>query len=111
VAAFTLWLLTGFTYSEKRYWLKLAFLGSAASFIAYHYMVLLAVSAKVRVAVLPLFYLVGESSPLYLDMGQVVAIATAVAFRSEIARALRPPEKRASAGTSPRTALGTRRTP
>lgn len=104
VAALTLWLVTGLTYSDKRYWLKLAFLGSAVAFLGYHYMTLLAVSARVRVVVLPLFYLVGEPSPLYLDLGQVVAIVTAAAFRRELAGLVGRPGARVSGGTSPRTA-------
>lgn len=97
VTALTLWLAAGFLYSNKRYYLKLAFLGSAASFITYHYMTLLAVSMVTSVRLLPLFYLIGNHSPLYVDLGQVVALATAVAFRREIARFF-------SGGTSPRIA-------
>jgi len=97
LVALALWLATGFLYSDKRYYLKLAFLGSAISFIAYHYMVLFFVSGVTRVTLLPLFYLVGDPSPLFLDLGQVVALATAAAFRRELSRLL-------SGGTSPRTA-------
>lgn len=97
VAALALWLVTGFLFSDERYYLKLAFLGSAVSFIAYHYMTLFAVSRVARVTLLPLFYQVGEPSPLFLDLGQVVALSTAVAFRRELSRFL-------SGGTSPRTA-------
>lgn len=96
VAAFTLWLATGLFYSDKRYHLKLAFLGSAASFIVYHYMTLAVISSVRRVSLLPLFYLVGDPSPLFLDLGQVVALATAVAFRRELSELI-------NAGISPHT--------
>lgn len=83
-----LWIVSGALYSEKRYWLKEVFLGAAASFLVFHYWLLYTVSRYVAVSLLPLVYFVGESPPV-LDLGQVVFALTLVAFRREIARALR----------------------
>ena len=89
VASLILWLITGVLYSNKRYYLKLSFLGSAVTFAAYHYLALYLVNLRSPVRLLPLFYLVGRSSPLFLDLGQVVLVLTALAFRSELRQALR----------------------
>ncbi|ABL78264.1 signal peptidase I [Thermofilum pendens] len=82
--ALLLWIFSGATYSEKRYFLKKVFLGSSAAFVTFHYSQLWVVSRYVRVQLMPLFYLVGEHSPFFLDMGLVVLILTLLAFRKEV---------------------------
>lgn len=89
VISLILWLVAGALYSEKRYHLKLSFLGSAVTFATYHYLTLYLVSLRVPVRLLPLFYLVGSDSPLFLDLGQVVLLLTAFAFRKELGQILR----------------------
>ncbi|MCC6003515.1 MAG: hypothetical protein LM590_04170 [Thermofilum sp.] len=92
-AALLLWIFSGVVYSEKHYALKLFFLGSAVSFVVFHYWFLWSISRLVAVRLYPLFYFVGENSPLFLDMGQVVALITAYAFRGEIAGFLRKEQR------------------
>jgi len=87
-ASIILWLLSGALYSDKRYWLKEFFLGSAVSFVAFHYWTLFIVSTRAPVTVAPLFFTVGNSPPT-LDLGQLVAILTLLAFRKEIISAVR----------------------
>ncbi len=91
VVSLILWLVTGALYSEKKYHLKLSFLGSAVTFAAYHYLTLYLVNLREPVRLLPLFYLVGGNSPLFLDLGQVVLALTALAYRKELALAFRGP--------------------
>uniref|UniRef100_A0A7C4FEV7 DUF1404 domain-containing protein n=1 Tax=Thermofilum pendens TaxID=2269 RepID=A0A7C4FEV7_THEPE len=89
VVSLTLWLVTGILYSDKRYYLKLSFLGSAVTFAAYHYLTLFLINLRSPVRPSLLFYLVGDNSPLFLDVGQVVLILTALAFRRELKLVLR----------------------
>ncbi len=83
VVSIILWLLSGAFYSDKRYWLKEFFLGSAVSFITFHYWFLYVLSLHTHVSPMPLAYTVGNSPPV-LDLGQLVALLTLVAFRKEI---------------------------
>lgn len=89
VVSLIFWLVAGALYSEKRYYIKLSFLGSAVTFATYHYLTLYLVSLRAPVRLLPLFYLVGSNSPLFLDLGQVVPMLTALAFRRELRQVLR----------------------
>ncbi|QOJ79430.1 hypothetical protein IG193_02925 [Infirmifilum lucidum] len=83
IVSIILWLLSGAFYSDKRYWLKEVFLGSAVSFITFHYWFLYILSLRTRVSLIPLAYTVGNSPPT-LDLGQLVALLTLAAFRKEI---------------------------
>lgn len=88
VVALILWILSGTLYSEKRYWLKEFFLGSAVAFIIFHYWHLYVVSQFLRIQIYPLVYFSGNSPPI-ADLGQIVLIFTIIAFRKEIASSFR----------------------
>jgi hypothetical protein len=87
--ALLLWIVSGFIYSEKRYSWKMFFLGSAVTFMVFHYWFLWSINMVRPVRLYPLFYFVGDNSPYVLDMGQVVGLITLYAFRGEILGSLK----------------------
>ncbi|AKG38745.1 MAG: hypothetical protein ACP5II_03115 [Infirmifilum sp.] len=83
VVSLILWLISGAIYTEKYYWLKMFFLGSAISFTVFHYWHLFILSHYLSVRLYPLVYFTGASPPI-VDLGQVVMILTLFSFKGEI---------------------------
>ncbi|MEZ0345277.1 MAG: hypothetical protein ABWK01_01835 [Infirmifilum sp.] len=83
LVALILWLGSGALYSDKYYWIKLFFLGSAAGFVFFHYWHLYIVSRFAFVRLYPVVYFVGNSPPI-ADLGQIVVALTLIAFRREL---------------------------
>ncbi len=84
LVSFLIWIAAGLVLSERRRWTKLLFIGSAASFVVYHYFSLVETALSGHpVALYPLFYVIGEG-PLHVDLAQVVVILTLYALKKDL---------------------------
>ncbi len=83
IATFYLWLATAIVYSFDKKPLTYLLLFSGLTFAVAHYVVLLSLPRTCEVRLLPLVYQLecGKKPALtYLDLGQIVIVATFVAF-------------------------------
>lgn len=85
LVSFILWLVSGFFLSDEKRLLRMFFLGSAISFMAFHYWTLLIEMFRgYNIVFYPFFYAIKGSGILVLDLGQVILLFTLLVFSKNI---------------------------